>query len=374
MTRITFNEQGDPIPLEALPDGITEDTDLAPITFQPVDGEIFTPADWIAFGYTHYEISCVGAAGGKAGIAQYFCGYSGWMPGGGGQYLYSFGGGGGGGGLHVVTGELDDLPAECDIVVGESGADGLPSSGWTPSSNAAAVNVGTPGADGGSTSFAETVCMASGGEGGKVSDITRLLLMTGATINNIVIEQVPGGDGGDGGIGGQMSTGGGGSGADPVKTAEGDNTTFPMPDTWQTDEGDDGAWDGEIGAGGGGGSGGTVVQWGAMPNGFVGFDPSDWDTPEDDYYVKYSNQLIYWVHPARNGGKGSFSFSDGSKSGARGVRGVFSPPFGTVPVGAQPIVPGGGGGARPTSLLKYGSDSPGYSPEGFVLIRVFKVV
>ena len=373
MTRISFNEKGDPIPLEALPDGITEDTDLAPITFQPVDGEIFTPADWIAFGYTHFEVSCVGAAGGKAGIAQYFCGYSGWFPSSG-QYLYSFGGAGGGGGLHVVTGELGDLPATCDIVVGESGADGAPVGGWSPSSNASEIARGTAGVDGGFSSFADDICMASGGKGGEISSLVeRLIYMTGASINNILVEQTPGGNGGDGGIGGQTAAGGGGAGAESIKIAEGDDTTFDLPDTWRTDEGEDGSWDGEIGAGGGGGSGGQVNEWSTVMGNFVGFDP-EVDGSEGDYYVKYSNQLIYWVHPARNGGKGSFSFSDGSKTGARGVRSSMSPPFGVTPVGTQPIVPGGGGGARPTSLLKYGSDSPGYSPEGFVLIRVFKVV
>jgi hypothetical protein len=175
--------------------------------------EDFAKADWMALGYTHYEVWCIGAAGGLGGgvlsdpiwatkfyllsapsdiwaghlaalvqgdaylgkkfysdyyttifssvplsmphgylsLASPATGYTG-------GYAYdvthyqaeehynpshllgvqeymsvfarqtgdAFGGAGGGGGLHVVSGELEDLPEVCEVVVGQVGTDGDP--------------------------------------------------------------------------------------------------------------------------------------------------------------------------------------------------------------------------------------------------------
>ena len=276
MTRISFNEQGLPIPTEALPDGIDEDSDLAPITFQYITNDIFIPGDYTGFGYTHYEVACVGACGGRGGMSIHS------FINDGGGYIFDgawhdsalavYGGGGGGGGLHVVTGELADLPEECEIVVGEpgaSGADGLPTVGF------AAMDQGEPGEDGGFSTFADDICMASGGKGGNGSN--------GAWQAYGYSTMRPGGNGGDGGIGGQTTAGGGGAGSEAIVVEEDilpepftqpvgvpwaiDNTPEiggPGPifeDRYETDDGADGTWDGEIGGGGGGGCGGIQIIW-----------------------------------------------------------------------------------------------------------------
>ena len=81
----------------------------------------------------------------------------------------------------------------------------------------------------------------------------------------------------------------------------------------------------------------------------------------------------YWVHQAMQGGRGSHNFGDASKSGARGLR-LPDSPFESSGWGNPTVIAGTGGGARPTPLLKFGSDAPGYSPGGVVVVRLFKVV
>lgn len=56
---------------------------------------------------------------------------------------------------------------------------------------------------------------------------------------------------------------------------------------------------------------------------------------------------------ARQGAKGSFSYSDTSVYG----------PSSTM----------WGGGARVNKILKYGSRTTGYNPNGLVVVRIFKV-
>lgn len=75
-----------------------------------------------------------------------------------------------------------------------------------------------------------------------------------------------------------------------------------------------------------------------------------------------------WAIDASNGGRGSLGFEDPDRFGARGLKSSEA----EVIMGL-PIVPGGGGGARPMPLIKHGSHAPGYSPEGVVVLRIFKV-
>ena len=64
MTRIHLNGEGIAIPLEALPEGLI-DSGTAPLLFNMPDGEDFVPADFIGLGFTHYEVYCIGGAGGR---------------------------------------------------------------------------------------------------------------------------------------------------------------------------------------------------------------------------------------------------------------------------------------------------------------------
>jgi hypothetical protein len=76
----------------------------------------------------------------------------------------------------------------------------------------------------------------------------------------------------------------------------------------------------------------------------------------------------YYVFEATDGGRGSFSHADPSKHGQREIAQNI--------LGSQvpmPIDPGDGGGARPLPLSKYGAAMAGYSPNGVVIVKVFKL-
>lgn len=64
MTRFQFGSYGEPIPNIAMPDPNLSG-DLPIQSLELVDGVPFLKADWVALGYTHYEVWCIGAAGGK---------------------------------------------------------------------------------------------------------------------------------------------------------------------------------------------------------------------------------------------------------------------------------------------------------------------
>lgn len=84
------------------------------------------------------------------------------------------------------------------------------------------------------------------------------------------------------------------------------------------------------------------------------------------------------------GGHGSFSYADTTVYGNRQDRTAFAGrPWSLVggvwvPGAAGPstgslIVPGTGGGAKLPGKRNYGSRAPGFSPNGAVLIRLFKI-
>lgn len=307
------------------------------------------------------------------------------------------GGGGGGGGLHKVVGFLDDLDDVVPVIVGEVGANALPGQGvvnglWDPSPfsypnypapytgsygpeqhiygwfatrypHVASIPPPQPGDDGGASSFGD-VAQASGGKGGAGS------------IEWIDGVKFFGSYGGAGGSGGSLVAGGGGAGSMSSDKA-----------------GRDGGWDGIIGKGGGGGRGGRVYSsqyrpgqlyypnWMAVPNdgALMHSAPAAGGSP-----VSYPSIIV----PATNGGQGSFSYGDTSVYGQRqfksnqlryfrsydyseGVQGELVEER-AIPTDI-PIFPGGGGGAKAPGKRYFGSKAAGFSPNGAVIIKIFKI-
>lgn len=283
MSHIEFSGDGNSLPEFALPDpGMSGD--LLSMVINLPDGEPFLPGPYIELGYTHFEVICVGAAGGRGGDGLGRPGYNGvpianipsflnWpytyvdgvqhlgMPVMGGTKSV-YGGAGGGGGLHIVSGLLLALPDECSVVVGQAGDDAptgqidSPNTivNPTPPYSPGSVNdfPGTEwpppqsGEDGGASSFNGVTCRASGGKGGAPGG--RYVATPGwPGYHNGSYYSYPGqkmmvdGKGGDGGRGGSTVAGGGAVGSDT------DNA------------GADGTWDGAIGKGGGGGRGGATT-------------------------------------------------------------------------------------------------------------------
>lgn len=272
------------------------------------------------------------------------------------------GGSGGGGGLHVVIGDLADLPASVPVVVGAAGVDAgwgqiRTHGAWTPEHDPfpqlygsqfslTGLASGSPqrryyellnyfgpkrykypaphpsfanpvvGGDGGASTFGGTLCRASGGKGGS----------PGRVWDHHDSSKAPGfqeifsfnGAGGAGGLGNRTTAGGGAAG--------GNETTV---------DGSDGIWDGVVGSGGGGGRGGSSIAGFAEP-----FGPT---TPD--------------VRKPGNGGRGSYSFADTSVFGERQLKSKY---------------PGGGGGSAHLGNHKFGSNALGYLPKGAVLLRLTK--
>lgn len=359
--RVLLNGQGTPIPEIALPDPTTS-SDLSSQSFLLTDGVPFLKADYVALGYTHYEVWCVGAVGGR-----------------GGNVLGSYGGAGGGGGLHRVAGLLSSLPASCPVVVGAAGADGADGTGqykwnllresiennwyywdenplWAPA---------LPGQDGGASSFDGTTCRASGGKGGSPSKAERRWRDSnpdGTLIRDPIdpepgpygfhqyifddaVERGPGGNGGQGGSGGRTLSGGGATGGITIQlemTAGDPPSQFPNGFAYFPPQ--DGSWDGIVGQGGGGGWGGNF--WQDNGGGSVGPDAPTSLTEQ-----------------AASGGQGSYSFADTTVYGPRQPRS-----------GGRLTIPGTGGGAKVNKLMPYGSNAPGFNPNGAVFIRLTKIV
>lgn len=351
MTRIELGGEGFPIPPEALPDGLVEGS-LTPLTLTFNANDSFDKTLWTPFGFTVFTIMCVGAAGGRGPVSWYMLGGGTNAP----IMLFTCGGAGGGGGMHIVSGLLADLGDISTIVVGQAGADApdLPAAYdvYGISYNDHGLDVGIPGADGSHSAFG-TLVKASGGKGGK---ITKAVISS-----NTETSWRPGGDGGDGGIGGSIVAGGGAAGGSSQDLGV---ASDPRHHNWAMLDGEQGFWDGIIGEGGGGGAGFTGGGFG------VGQDAA-W-IPE----LPTVGHGVLSVHDldSTNGGRGSFSYADSSKHGAKQAKPtkvLSTAPFNIYfPRTINNILPGGGGGARPTPLAKYGSRSDGYSPNGVVIVKL----
>jgi hypothetical protein len=339
--RFELGGYGGPIPNIALPDPkLSGDMPIQSLVLG--DGTSFEKANWVALGYTHYEVWCVGAAGGMGAevgdssrelVTTELVTMPDWMwenaiqneinsitfngqtsfpvyefstvPGHEGEVVVryitpreqailnlerynpahltqvnhhhdpevitnrfpSIGGGGGGGGLHVMSGELANLPDSVPVVVGIAGIDALPAqinspdpydpyaivsdpnvyqvgpgyywythpierdifyfqNQWPPVAERTLLLPGQSGGDGGASAFGD-ICMASGGKGG------------GPAIVWVANTRMFAAHGGEGGVGGQLTAGGGAAGS-----------------TDSAKSGKDGTWDGTVGQGGGGGRGG----------------------------------------------------------------------------------------------------------------------
>lgn len=292
------------------------------------------------------------------------------------------GGGGGGGGLHVVSGLLGDLPSSVIAEVGQQGSDGVAGQAfqaapwdasyyWQPWTSGVGfysreglrldggmneerwnwanrwpngrplMDPPAEGSPGGASSFGD-ICQASGGKGGKPA-----IQWAGATRQQYA-------HGGAGGAGGQVTPGGG---------ADGSISSGP---------GKDGTWNGDIGKGGGGGRGGVEMH---------------------EIFSMSSGYVTVPFIPATEGGRGSLNFADTSVWGARGPLGTYLRALRTFlytdtegPRGnllnlppavdtliPKPVNPGSGGGARIPGGRKYGSRAAGYSHDGAVLLRLFKL-
>lgn len=196
-----------------------------PVLIPFIADQNWDPSEYIASGYTHFEVICIGAGGGHGGgIDTENTG----------TLVRNYGGEGGGGGYHRIRGLLSALPSSVPVVVGAVGDPGLDNT-----SNPALT---TDGADGGYSSFNGTTCRASGGKGGKRAQSNSLTVTTQA-------------HGGEGGVGNHIIAGGGAAGGlAGTPTATGPGT----PGT----NGTDGTLLQDIGKGGGGGAGG-VGKYGA---------------------------------------------------------------------------------------------------------------
>lgn len=413
MTRVEFGGYGDSIPLIALPDPKVS-SELPPqiITFD-ADG-IFTKTDWEALGYNGFEVWCVGGAGGNGGD----------IPG-----RPSYGGAGGGGGLHRVSGLLADLSLDTPVVVGRAGVkglDGVPQDRWGWATylsyryNAtnpmmllvvkgadfnisgmvdAAGNAIPPyffsaegaylwfpnpnyvapqdGGDGGASSFGGVIAQASGGKGGKHTPVYRNHMHDEDRLSQAYYNGI-GGDGGEGGSGGRTLAGGGGLGAttvNPVPDFYGPGSLYQQQMPYLYTNAQDGQWTGDVGQGGGGGRGGTYrpnqpthILYGSYSASLMHSAVPGTDYPGQNVVdFRYSDYGNYGAErPGSSGGNGSFSYADMSVYGARGS--VAIPPGST-----GRIIPGAGGGAKLPGKRWVGSSTKGYSPNGLVLVRIFKV-
>lgn len=185
----------------------------------------FDTAHYVDLGYTHFDVICIGAGGGRGGGID---------TANTGTLVRNYGGAGGGGGFQRAQGLLSALSNMCPVVVGAGGAVGV--------NHASDPAQTTNGGDGGFSTFNTNTCRASGGKGGSRAQSNSLTVATQA-------------NGGDGGIGNRTTAGGGGAGGIAgTPTATG-------PGTLGTD-GVDGTLTYNIGRGGGGGAGG-VAKYGS---------------------------------------------------------------------------------------------------------------
>lgn len=240
-----------------------------PVTQVLVDGVPFIPADWIALGYSHFDVICIGGGGGRGGGVD---------TANTGTQVRNYGGEGGGGGYQRVQGMLSALPSSCPVVVGAAGSAGATvSTGTTPAT--------TDGTNGGYSSFNGTTCRASGGMGGKRAQ-------TNAITGNSLAH------GGNGGIGNTTSAGGGGLGG----------VCGTIGSTLSTD-GEDGPIIDNIGHGGGGGAGG-IAKYGVTTSYLDGSAGGNGSWNPDDVLVSGDGEdaqmdpgtSVDAVKPGRGGG------------------------------------------------------------------------
>jgi hypothetical protein len=416
MSRIELGGFGLPIPLpEDGLENVEDEEHLLPLSYNLPDGTIFRPADYIAFGYNHYQVIAIGASGGTGGNVPELGGSK--LLGAGG-----YGGGGGGGGLHIVSGRLDELPEEVPVEVGKPGADGTDGNGmpyytsvgdtrhsvdypneylavfWynvlptnrLPYAEGGApkppfVRLGDEGSyvlipqftrlpqhtytrDNGQVidSYTGPVISPTDGQDGEASKFGNVAMASGGKAGKKAPHYretawgstgrmlSPGGDGGEGGIGGSEIAGGGAAGGTSPTAIGKDGKPF-----YRNIEAKDGSWDGTIGQGGGGGRG-AGLRWQPQYN----------NVPGLQLYTSY-----YAVEEFSNGdgGKGSFNNLDTSRYGPGGDSG-YRGGIGAGGGGATILrrTPGSifGGAYREGPFSSIYGKIPGNVPDGVVIIRL----
>jgi len=295
---VTPVDPNDPPPEPPPPDPSTIPD---PLVLKYYTDDVFHPLEYLAMGYNHFDVMCIGAAGGRGGRVKQVVPTSAthWVfpP----PYdllyfnalRYLFPGGPGGGGVHRVQGRLILLPTECPVVVGQPGADAA-NLERTEAYQGAGFNwpsIAFPvGGDGGHSSFGDTVCRASGGDGGGKYGIA----------------------GGHGGIGNSLTPGGGGN------------------------QVTDGTWDGKIGGGGGGGEGGDIRL---------------------SYYQSGNPSGVSGVFAPRPGTRGAYSSSDTSVRGDAGAPN----PYNGVDTDYTKIGTSGSENYLYTEHFSYAVKGPGYA-------------
>lgn len=429
MSRFELGGKGDPIPLIALPDPNLND-DLPAQVFVLSDGVPFDKTDWVGLGYTHFEVWCIGGAGGLGApvstnglmwranrvrvplnatewatvlrIEDYWARqlippYGPYIPGQDQAALFAYveannpghlsgyvstffdaflidsgvkGGGGGGGGMEVASGLLADLGDLTDVVVGQKGADAVVGQTMVH-------GIWTPPA------YENPVPTWT-------ADLQmRADIMWSTEFHNeyplphkTFANPLPGGDGGASTFGGDICQASGGKGGNPYDSWNG--SAFV-----RDGDGGEGGVGGRTLAGGGaagaasdnvngsdgswdgtigeGGGGGHAYKAG-VPAGDFGFPPA---IPEIQ---------------ATDGGRGSFSYADTSVFGDREQRGTaqfrnkqvdyYTGAITTdvLVTGTKLSEPGGGGGARALRTMNKGSKAVSFDPNGIVVIRLTAVL
>lgn len=415
MSRFELGGHEGPIPTIALPDPNLDDN-LPPQVFLLQDGVPFVKTDWVGLGYTHYEVWCVGGAGGYGGsesnnlfwratrvrpvmnatdwanylnLMVYYAAqlippygpyggteaatrayYEAQFPNHDPWYVSTFfdaflqdnawrGGAGGGGGVEVAVGLLADLADATDVEVGSAGANAEAGQTtqhglWTPAAYDASF--GTP-----------------------LQQWATEWMNEYPLPHKQFAEPAAGGAGGASTFGGDICQASGGEGGEPYKVWDGSQFVFAGDGgdggiggrtapgggaSGASDfgvSGSDGGWDGTIGEGGGGGHSGK---------------PGQLDNPST-----FPNEAIEVTLPT-DGGRGAFSYADTSVFGAReqkhiGYQRVRQVDYYTGAITSDtlvastiPVEAGGGGGVVANQNLPYGSRAVGFNPNGAVIIRL----
>jgi hypothetical protein len=235
----------------------------------------FDVVSYMELGYTHFDVICIGAGGGRGGGID---------TANTGSLIRNYGGEGGGGGFHRVQGLLSALPTACPVVVGAAGTLGI-----EHSDNVGAV---TDGGDGGFSSFNDPTCRASGGKGGKKVESNSSTIATVA-------------DGGEGGLGDRVAAGGGASGGVAgIPTDTGPGTPGLNADDGQLFQ--------NIGEGGGGGAGGVGKYGSGGITCVAGTNGGRGSYNPGDITVSGPGDL-----PSDDPGSGALSIKPGIASGAK---------------------------------------------------------
>jgi len=434
MSRLVLGGYGSPIPTISLPDpnasGERPTLELILENGVPFEKEAYT-----GLGYTHFEVWCVGGAGGQGGavgFVQEVGEYTAetmpldvyndfksletrdtgmiWVPEANqwmtqGQYWdyigfrfnqsyytitgfvllsaygragypgspkNAMGGAGGGGGTHVVFGELDDLPDIVDVGVGSSGADAVMGQQLAAGPVTPQPNL---------WHMRTNYILANNGDWPMRYYSAPADLVKVANINNwwyrwpepheAVDPPQPGQDG-QASYFGEVAEASGGKGGGPSILWPGGVKTL-------SGRGGDGGSGGRLDAGGGGlGSNSDANGLDGGWVGGIGGGGGGGRGGTGNYQAGmpgFGGGGGVVERKASGGGRGAFSYLDTTVYGQREFPSAYVPDGTELAAGPYTIVinPGGGGGVRANRKKPVGSDADGYSPDGMVLLRLIKL-